>query len=92
VFIKLKHNTIVAGFSPTQKYIILFYLDDDMFRSLDHHKAIFTKLRIRYMQCTASTLLKKARIKLLFITHNTNHNGTNNKITNKNIHKKYKAT
>ena len=27
---------------------ILFYLDDDMFRSLDHHEAIFTKLRIRF--------------------------------------------
>jgi len=44
------------------------------------------------MQCTASTLLKQARIKL-FIKHNTNHNGTNNKTTNKNTHKqKYKAT
>jgi hypothetical protein len=35
---------------------------------------------------------KRAKIKLLFIIHNTNHNGTNNKTTNKNTHKqKYKA-
>jgi len=64
-----------------------------MFWSLDHHQAIFTKLRHRHVPCTASTLLKKARIKLLFITHDTNHNGTNNKTTNKNKHKQtYKAT
>ena len=92
MFIKLKDDTKVFGFSQTQHYIILFYLDDEMFWSLDHHKAIFTKLRKRYMQCTSSTLLKKARIEFLFITHNTNHNGTNNKTTNKNTHKqKYKA-
>jgi len=51
VFVKLKDNKIVSSFSQTQQYIILFYLDDDMFRSTDHHQAIFTKLRIWYMQC-----------------------------------------
>ena len=50
VFIKLKDNKIFSGFSQTQPYIILFYLDDDMFRSIDHYQAIFTKLRIKYMQ------------------------------------------
>ena len=34
-------------FQSTQQYIILFYLDDNMFRSLDHLQAIFTKFRIR---------------------------------------------
>ena len=46
MFIKLKDNQIFSGFSQTQQYIILFYLDDDMFRSLDHNQAIFTKIRI----------------------------------------------
>jgi hypothetical protein len=40
---------MVSGFSHRQQYI-LFYLDNDMFRLLDHHQAIFTKLRVRYMQ------------------------------------------
>jgi hypothetical protein len=35
VFIKLKDNKIVSGFSQTQQYIIVLYLDDNMFRSLD---------------------------------------------------------
>jgi len=51
VFIKLKGNKIFSGFSQTQQYIILFYLDEDMFLSRDHFQAIFTKLKIRYMQC-----------------------------------------
>jgi hypothetical protein len=51
LFIKLKDNKTVSGFSQTQQYFILFYLDVDMFRSLDYHQAIFTKLRKRYMQC-----------------------------------------
>ena len=71
MFIKLKDNKIVSGFPQTQQYIIILYLDGDMFQSLVHHQAIFTKVRIRYMQCTACTLFKKARIKLLFITHHT---------------------
>ena len=37
-------------FSQTQQYIILFYLDDDVFRSPDHHQGVFTQLRIRYVQ------------------------------------------
>jgi len=47
----IKDNKIVSGFIWTQQYIILFYLDDDMFWSLDHQQAVFTNLRIRYMQC-----------------------------------------
>ena len=47
-FLKLKDN-LISGFSQTQQYVVVFYLDDDMFRSLDHHQAIITKLRIRYM-------------------------------------------
>jgi hypothetical protein len=50
VFIKLKNNKIFSGFNHTQAYIILFYLHDDMFRSIGHHQAIFTKLRIKHMQ------------------------------------------
>jgi hypothetical protein len=44
-------DKIVSGFSQTQQYIILFYLDDDMSLSLDHRQTIFTELGIRYMQC-----------------------------------------
>jgi len=51
VFIKLKDNNILSGFSHTKQYIILFCLDDDMFRPLDRHQAIFTKLTIRHTQC-----------------------------------------
>jgi len=51
VFGKLKGKKIFSGFSQTQQYIILFYLDDDMFLSLDHFEANFTKLKIRYVQC-----------------------------------------
>jgi len=43
---RVKDDKIVSEFSQTQQYIILIYLDDDMFRSLDHHQAIITKLRI----------------------------------------------
>ena len=50
MFIKLKDKKIFSRFSQTQQYIILLYLDDDMFRSLDHHRAIFAILRIKYMQ------------------------------------------
>jgi len=32
MFIKLKDNKMVSAFSPTQQDIILFHLDDDMFR------------------------------------------------------------
>ena len=45
----VKDNKIVSGFTQTQQYI-LFYFYLDIFRSLDHHQAIFTKLRIRCMQ------------------------------------------
>jgi len=45
----LKDNKILSGFSQTQQCIVLFYLDDDMFLSLNHHQVIFTKLRTRYM-------------------------------------------
>jgi len=51
VFIKLKDNKKVSGFSQTQQYCIVFYHDADIFRSLDYHQAIFTKLSIRYIQC-----------------------------------------
>jgi len=51
VFIKLKDNKKVSGFSQTQQYFILFYHDAYMFRSLGYHQAIFTKLSVRYMQC-----------------------------------------
>ena len=44
MFIKLKDNIIVSGFSQIQQYIILFYLEDDVFRSLDFHQAIYTNL------------------------------------------------
>jgi len=47
VFNKLKDNKVVSGFSQTQHYVILLYLDDGIFRSLDHHQAIFRKFRIR---------------------------------------------
>ena len=33
----------------TTIYFSLFF--DDMFQSIDHHQAILTKLRVRYMQC-----------------------------------------
>ena len=42
--IKSIDNKIASGFIQTQQYIIVFYLDD-MFRSLDHHQAVFTKLK-----------------------------------------------
>jgi len=51
VFNKLKDDKVVCGFSQTGHYIILLYLDDGMFWSLDHHQAIFRKFRIRYLQC-----------------------------------------
>ena len=35
MFVKLKDNKIISDFIQTQQYIILFYLDDDMFSSLD---------------------------------------------------------
>ena len=44
----LKDNKILSGFSQTQQYIILFYLDDDMLLSLNHYQTNFAKLRIRY--------------------------------------------
>jgi len=47
VFIKLQDNRIVYDFYQIQQYIILFFLNDDMFRSLNHHQVIFTKLRIK---------------------------------------------
>jgi predicted glycosyltransferase involved in capsule biosynthesis len=46
----LLEEKIVYGFSQTEPFI-LFYLDDDVYRSLDNHQTIFTELRIRYMQC-----------------------------------------
>jgi len=49
VFSKLKDNKTVSGFSQTQQYTVLCYLD--MLRSLDHHQANFTELTIRYLQC-----------------------------------------
>jgi len=50
VFNKLKEK-IISSFSKTKQYIILCSLDSYMFRTLDHHQAIFIKLSIRYMQC-----------------------------------------
>jgi hypothetical protein len=50
--IKTMDNKIVPVFIQTQQYIIVFYLDDDMFRSLDHHQAIFRKLD--YGTCSAN--------------------------------------
>jgi len=51
VFIKIKDNNIVPGFSQTQQYIyFLYFYVDDMLRSADLHQATFRKLRIRYMQ------------------------------------------
>jgi hypothetical protein len=64
-------NIIVSGFSQTQQYITLFYLDVNMFQSLNNHQATFTKLRKRYMECTASTLLKKSKNKTS--SYNTQH-------------------
>jgi len=49
VILKLKDNKIVSGLSQTHS-MFYFYLDD-MLRSIDHHQVIFTKLRIRRMQC-----------------------------------------
>jgi hypothetical protein len=38
--------------SNTKIYFISFYVYlDNMFQSTDHHEAIFTNRRIRYMQC-----------------------------------------
>ena len=56
----LKYKKIVSGFSQTQQFIILFCLEDDMFRSLDHLQAIVTKLRVSYMQrkfCIAGLMI-----------------------------------
>jgi len=49
MFIKLKDNKIIFGFSKTKQYIILFFLNDDMFQPLNHHQTIFTKLGIKCM-------------------------------------------
>jgi hypothetical protein len=61
VFVKSKYNKTITGFSKTQQFFILFYNNSDMFRSLDCHQPIFTKLRIRYMQCL-TTHRKKTNI------------------------------
>jgi len=47
MFIKLEEQQNSFWFQ-SNTIIILFYPDDDMLRLLDHHQAIFTKLRIRY--------------------------------------------
>ena len=47
----LNDNKILSGFSQTQQCILIYFYLDDMFRSIDHHQAIFTKPRIRCMQC-----------------------------------------
>jgi hypothetical protein len=57
VLIKLEDNKTVSGVSQTQQYIVLLYLDDDMLRSLDRHQAIFTKLRISYIQAHCMCLI-----------------------------------
>jgi hypothetical protein len=49
LFVKLKNNKIIFSFSQTQQYI-LFYFCLDMLRSINHHLAIITKLRIRCVQ------------------------------------------
>jgi len=46
----LKDNKTISGFSQTQQYTVLCYLDD-MLRSLDRHQANFTELTVRYLQC-----------------------------------------
>jgi len=51
VFIKLKYNKIFVGFNQTQQYILFYFYLDDMFRPIDHHQAIFTKLTVRCMYC-----------------------------------------
>jgi len=45
--IKLRNYKIVSGSSHRNSTLFYFYLDDYMFWPLDHHQAIFTKLRIR---------------------------------------------
>ena len=47
---KVKDNKRVFGFSQNTSMYFYFYLDD-MFRSVDHHQAVFTEHRVRYMQC-----------------------------------------
>ena len=49
VQVLLKDNKAVSCFSQTQRYILFYIYLDDMFRSVDHHRAIFTKYRIRWM-------------------------------------------
>jgi hypothetical protein len=50
VFITIKDNKVVSGFSQTQQYIFIFIFDV-MFRSIERHQALFTELIIRCMQC-----------------------------------------
>jgi len=51
VFIKLQDKEIVSGFSKQNN--VFFYLDD-MFRSINHHQAIFTNLE--QGTCSANTI------------------------------------
>ena len=48
--LKLQDNKIVSGSSPHDNLLFYFYLDDYMFRPLDHHQAIFTRESGK-MQC-----------------------------------------
>jgi len=49
VFLKLKGNEIVSGFSRTKQY---FFYSDDNFRSVDLHQIIVTKSE--YGTCSAN--------------------------------------
>jgi hypothetical protein len=44
-----KQKKILSRCNQTQKNVLFYHLDE-MFRSIDHHQAIFTKLRARCMQ------------------------------------------
>jgi hypothetical protein len=88
VFIKLKHNKTVSGFSQTQQYFILFYHDADMFRSLGYHQTIFTKFILRYMQCLPIHRKKKLMVTALVHTVHADVNETSidtNKINTEQI-------
>jgi len=51
-FVKLKGNKTIYGFSHTQQYIILFYLDDELFRSLGNHYLFCTYLILSLVKTT----------------------------------------
>jgi hypothetical protein len=68
-FNKLKDNKIFLCFSHTQQYIILSYLDDDMFQSLDHHQTIFTELILMMTYFSHLTIIRPSLQNLYWWWH-----------------------